>query len=275
MILLGVLSILVAVGYLARSRLAAKYSLDRFLSITDADSHPDPTLHSQSAKPGSYRSASSSPAVLFCLVIIGASTYLYSHDLAISMAFMGIALSSWYLIEQSRNRQFEGKKTFAILFHLPIGMERILMGVQAGLDVIPAIERAAKDSDGVPLDDPVSHYLQTVLQQVESGKPVSVALNLVAKLTSCIPLKHSFVHLGIAHDQGGELSTPLRDLADSAQLAYELEVEEQIATLPVKATGPLVVAFIGLIIMFLTGPIVHIVKTSEDAKMRSVAHVLH
>jgi hypothetical protein len=62
----------------------------------------------------------------------------------------------------------------------------------------------------------------------------------------------------MAHRQGGEIVRPLKELSDATQTAYQEAVEEMIAKLPVKAVLPLVVTFTGLIICFLTVPLMQV-----------------
>jgi len=74
--------------------------------------------------------------------------------------------------------------------------------------------------------------------------------------------------LGLAQAEGGELVRPLRELSDATQMYYQESVEEEIARLPAKAVMPLVVTFAGLIICFLTIPLVQV-----GAMMEKVAEL--
>lgn len=148
-------------------------------------------------------------------------------------------------------------------FHLPNVMERVVMAVSAGLDVVPALQEASRSSD-----DPVSEIMREVVQLAEGGMPVSDALSAASEKTSSISLKHALVHLGIAHQQGGEIVRPLKELSDATQTHFQEVVEEQIAKLPVQAVMPLVVTFAGLIICFLTIPLMQVGSIT-----RRVAHV--
>jgi hypothetical protein len=71
-------------------------------------------------------------------------------------------------------------------------------------------------------------------------------------------VKHALIHVGLAHRQGGEIVRPLKELSDATQLAYQEVVEEQISRLPVKAVLPLVITFTGLIVCFLTVPLMQV-----------------
>lgn len=153
-----------------------------------------------------------------------------------------------------------------IEFHLPNTMERIVMGVSSGLDVLPAMKEAARDGG-----DPVSECLRDVVRTAESGMPVADALRFVAGSAPSAALQHSLVHLAIAHQQGGEVIRPIKELCDATQASFQESVEEQIAKLPVKAVLPLVVTFAGLIVCFVTIPLMQvgaITKRAAHAQIR-------
>lgn len=138
-------------------------------------------------------------------------------------------------------------------YHLPNVMERVVMGVSAGLDIVPALQDATLDSE-----DPVSEQMREVVRLAEGGMPVSDALVAVSDASQSLALKHALVHLGIAYQQGGEIVKPLKELSDATQTHFQESVDEQIARLPVKAVMPLVLTFAGLIVCFLTVPLMQV-----------------
>ena len=100
----------------------------------------------------------------------------------------------------------------------------------------------------------------------EAGLPFSDALEYVAEKIESSPLRHAFIHLGVAHKEGGEIVAPLRELSDSTQLYFQESIEEEIAKMPVKATAPLLCTFAGLLIFFLASPLVQIISFIAKAK---------
>jgi Flp pilus assembly protein TadB len=138
-------------------------------------------------------------------------------------------------------------------FYLPGVMERVVMAVGAGMDIVPALQEASRK--GV---DPVSRLLAQVVRLSEGGASVDSAFAFVSRQAPSMSVKHAFIHLGLAYRQGGEIVRPLKELCDATQLAYQESVEERIAQLPVKAVLPLVVTFTGLIICFLTVPLMQV-----------------
>jgi Flp pilus assembly protein TadB len=145
------------------------------------------------------------------------------------------------------------KNVRAMEFHLPMAMEQIVMAVGAGLDVLPAIAEASRNRS-----DPISQLLTRVAGLCEKGITLEGALRSTADTVKCPAVKHAFIHLALAHKEGGEIVRPLRELSDATQSYYQETVEEEIARLPVKAVLPLVVTFTGLIICFLTVPLIQV-----------------
>ncbi|RMG40648.1 MAG: hypothetical protein D6719_10310, partial [Candidatus Dadabacteria bacterium] len=182
-------------------------------------------------------------------------------------ATMGLAAG--YLFLKKRERIKQEQYIRELEFYLPVVMERLVMAVQAGLDVISAVKRIVElesseadcgDQESPSGNDPVTELLSEVYQLTNAGIGFDSALNEVAGRIESSVLRHAFIHLGVAYKEGGELVTPLRELSDSTQLYYQETVEEEIAKLPVKATLPLLFTFCGLIIVFITSPLLQVLN---------------
>lgn len=137
--------------------------------------------------------------------------------------------------------------------NLPVVMERIVMAVSTGLDIIPALCEAARGGR-----DPVSKNLERIVALAEGGASVDDAIRGVSDNSPSPAVKHALIHLRLAHQQGGELVRPLKELSDATQASYQEVIEEEIAKLPVKAVLPLILTFAGLIVCFLTVPFVQV-----------------
>jgi hypothetical protein len=178
--------------------------------------------------------------------------FVNSSPLGILVALCGGAFGGeLYRSRSSDNRAKRRVKRME--FYLPTVMERIVMGVGTGLDIIPALREAAAKSN-----DPVSELLRWIVSLSEAGVPVEAAIEAASKRAGCTSVKHALIHVGLAHRQGGEIVRPLKELSDATQLAYQELVEEQISRLPVKAVLPLVITFAGLIVCFLTVPLMQV-----------------
>jgi Flp pilus assembly protein TadB len=161
-----------------------------------------------------------------------------------------IAGELWY--RRSKERE-AAKQLKSMELNLPMTMERIVMAVGSGLDIVPALREASAGAR-----DPVSLLLAEVVERSEAGLPVAASLRSVSQGVPCPAVKHCFVHLALAYQQGGELVRPLKELSDATQQYYQESVEEEIAKLPVKAVLPLVLTFAGLIVCFLTVPLIQV-----------------
>lgn len=152
--------------------------------------------------------------------------------------------------KKERAQKLLGKK---LEFFLPLAMERVVMAVTSGLDIIPALSEAARNNR-----DPVSDVFRKIVSLSEGGLRVEQAISSVANEVPSSSVKHALVHLGLAYKQGGEVVRPLKELSDATQQQYQENIEEEIAKLPVKAVVPLILTFTGLIVCFLTVPVMQI-----------------
>lgn len=218
------------------------------------------------------------------LLIAGALCAMVIQLLRARTELSGIAaagalgLGLGYLAGQMLQRRKERRYIREIEFFLPLVMERVVMAVQAGLDIIPALKTIAeldcpKQKEGTPpgkegttgAADPVSRLVGIVCRLTEAGLSFEQALRDVAGMVKCAALRHAFIHLAVAQREGGELIMPLRELSDSTQLYYQESVEEEIAKMPVKATMPLLCTFAGLIIFFITSPMIQVLTMTMKA----------
>ena len=184
----------------------------------------------------------------------------------IAVALAGLLCGSAVL--RARRRRARAALSRSIEFYLPIVMERMVMAVQAGLDIVPAMRTAVFQARPRCVDsrpDPVSRLLRTVLALTERGVTLEQSLREVASRVDCTALRHAFIHLAIAQREGGEIVYPLKELSDSTQLYYQDSIEEEIARLPVKATMPLLCIFAGLVICFITSPVIQVLNMTLKA----------
>jgi Flp pilus assembly protein TadB len=163
------------------------------------------------------------------------------------------------LYTSRRKEAFEKRQLRKMEFYLPTVMERIVMAVGTGLDIVPALREAAYKGR-----DPVSQLMHWIVSLSESGTPVESAFEMAAQQRVTPSVKHACIHLGLAYRQGGEIVRPLKELSDATQVAYQETIEEQIAKLPVKAVLPLVLTFTGLIVCFLTVPLMQVGSITKE-----------
>jgi len=192
-------------------------------------------------------------------VLFGLGVFLLNRGFSfkcVLFAALGAAAGDlYYRGKKEKLQKLTGKR---LEFFLPLAMERLVMAVTSGLDIIPALSEAARKNT-----DPVSDVFRRIVSLSESGLRVEQAISSIANEVPSSSVKHALVHLGLAYKQGGEVVRPLKELSDATQTQYQETVEEDIAKLPVKAVLPLILTFTGLIVCFLTVPVMQISASLE------------
>lgn len=153
-----------------------------------------------------------------------------------------------------------------LTFYLPLTIERLVMSVQSGLDIGPAIERLVTSDISLRGGNPCEELFAQVLALNQSGLTLEESLNEVSNTSPLSAIRHTFSHLASAQRDGGEILRPLIELADAAQQAYQEEMDEEIAKLPIKATLPLILTFSGLLICMMTPPILQVLTLMAKSR---------
>lgn len=145
---------------------------------------------------------------------------------------------------------------------LPLFLEQLSMALKSGYDLQAAMRVVIELR--VHHDDPCARMFLRVQRAIEKGASFDEALSLIEGESSngaiqyfCRYLRHSYQH-------GGNLSESLQELSESVQQRYEDDQETWIATLPVKATMPLLLLFLGLLLLFLTPPLLQVLSLLEN-----------
>lgn len=236
--------------------IAALDETAELLDGTDTSRDSDPSNTTRLEKTASF--------LLWGGIIGGSITATIFPDLAV--ATIAIGLSTGYIGGRVIINRATPDEEKGVLLNLPMTLEKLLIAIHSGLDVVPALKVVTTTSG--PLN-PASRAFHRVVLLIEGGATVESALEQVASNSRSVPLKHVLLHLKVAHSRGGDLSFPLRELADATQVTYEQSIEEEIAVLPIKATAPLLCTFLGLLIIFLTGPIIGVVTAAQSEKIDS------
>ncbi len=139
------------------------------------------------------------------------------------------------------------------LFRLPIFLESVILLVEAGLGVLPAVQKVVNNSKNKK--EPVSRIMNTVYELSSSGMPFGQALELVANKIESKPLRHVLMHLDVSSSEGGALIPSLRSLADYASKEWKLSVETRVKRLENSVVFPVFFAVIGLMLLVAAAPI--------------------
>ncbi|MCI5064108.1 hypothetical protein MRY87_00130 [bacterium] len=200
-------------------------------------------------------------------IVCGVLAFIFSQNFILAVGVFAGVLSGVFLFYRRLLVLKKHDFLYDINFYLPVVMERLVMTAQAGLDVFSGIrvvsELSRDDEEKLQQEiDPVTLLLERVYYLNERGMGFEDALSQVAEKIESPALRHAFIHLAVAQKEGGELVGPLRELSDSTQLYFQEMIEEEIAKLPVKATIPLMVTFAGLVLFFMTSPMIQVMKLS-------------
>lgn len=234
-------------------------------------------LNEDEVEKGEMRSKRSPVIIsfLFFSIICGVLLKCFINAGSPVIIIVPVIVLCFGILIDGRVTEFQKQKSVQeVEYFIPIIMERLVMAVEAGLDIIPAIkvlvdlEEKALGYLGKDSLDPVSALFKKVITLTERGIAFDEALKITSEEAIAYSIKHAFIHLAIAFKEGGELVSPLRELSDATQLHFQESVEEEIAKLPVKATLPLVVTFAGLMTFFLASPLVQIISFAEKAVPR-------
>lgn len=185
-----------------------------------------------------------------------------TNSVTFTLVSMGLGLG--LIVKRTLLGTLRKKYLRGITFFLPVVMERIVMAVQAGLDIVPAIKTATEFGGEGKNTDPVTRLLRLVVKLTESGLSFENSLKEIAATSESSALRHAFLHLAVAQKEGGVLIMPLRELSDSTQLYYQESIEEEIAEMPVKATMPLICTFAGLLLCFLVPPFIQVISILSE-----------
>lgn len=162
-------------------------------------------------------------------------------------SFAGFALPMVDLDKKIAKRQEE------TMYHLPLVVEQVSIGVSSALDIGPCIMHILQMANERGNHNPVTEMFLNVEKLIKAGLNLEDALVEVAEANGQTEVKHAFMFLAQCSKHGGEISSQLQELADSIQAQQHTAVESRINALPVKATIPLTMVFFGFFLMLMAG----------------------
>jgi len=183
------------------------------------------------------------------------TAFLYGMTKNPTMLFVGLGfglgigaiLPGAWLDRQIARRQEE------VMYFLPLVIEQVSIGVSSALDVGPCIAQIVSMADERDSHNPITEMFIHVEKLIRSGLNLEDALVEVGDITGLPDVKHGFMFLAQCAKHGGEVSRQLQELADAVMVQRQVQVEAKIASLPVKATGPLTTVFAGFFGLLFAG----------------------
>jgi len=158
-----------------------------------------------------------------------------------------------------RSRDFQREVTFQI----PLVLEALILLVESGLGILPAIEKLVAVQDKNNRRNPVLRIFRLVYELASHGMPFGQALEVVADAADLKVLRHVLLHLDISGSEGGELVPSLRSLSDHSHTEWKLSVEHRVKRLENAVVFPVFASVMGLMCLTAAVPIVSLLEFSD------------
>lgn len=156
-----------------------------------------------------------------------------------------------------------------VLFDLPILLESIILLVESGLGVLPALGEVVQSSER--WQSAAHTYLAMAYDLTQGGMPFSNALDSVASSVDSPVVRHVFLHLEVSSNEGGELIPSLRSLGDFCQEQWRLSVDARVRRLENLVVFPVFGAVIGLLLLTSAVPLVPILEFAQNLESRPMS----
>jgi pilus assembly protein TadC len=193
-----------------------------------------------------YRRQKLAPFVLGVIGII-AGVVMGSLSFALTAGVMGVILGLYLPLKMLSG--WIATQHEELLYHLPLVIEQVAIGVSSSLDVGPCIAKIVEMADDRKSHNAVTRLLKYALMYVKSGSSLEEALVDVGRTSGHPEFKHATLALSQVAKFGGEISKQLQDLADSVSTQREAKVEAAIRRLELKATGPVAMVFVSYMLL--------------------------
>ena len=158
-----------------------------------------------------------------------------------------------------------------LIYSIPIALENLILLVEAGLGLIPAI--GAMIENGTSLA--VNHYFRSIFDACHSGIPVVDSFKSVAHASNSPALRAMCIHLELAATDGTELGPALRSLRAHFAREWKLSVEERIKRLENLVIFPVFLSVIGMMLLLAAVPLVPVFELRETLRQSAQGTVAH
>ena len=155
-----------------------------------------------------------------------------------------------------RERSYERE----VYLQTPLFLESVILLVESGLGVLPALERAVSCRDGGAA---VSRLFRIVYLLSSRGMPFTQALETVAEHMPHRILRHVMLHLDLSGMEGGSIIPSLRSLSDYAHSEWRLSVEQRVKRLENFVVFPVFASVMGLMMLIAAVPLVPLLDLKD------------
>ena len=148
-----------------------------------------------------------------------------------------------------------------ILYQLPLVLESLILLVESGLGVLPAIEKLMGRQNQ---KNPVIYHLRLVYELSASGLPFGAALQKVSDACQHRVLRHVLLHLDIGASEGGQIVPSLRSLSNHTHTEWRLSIEQRVKKLENLVVFPVFASVLGLLLLTAAVPLVPLLEISQQ-----------
>lgn len=158
-----------------------------------------------------------------------------------------------------------------VLFELPLFLDTLVLAVEAGCAILPAIAQVVAIRRDAGKRDPVTIAFDSLCALVSRGMPLRNALQEVGRFLPFRALQHALIHLDIAATDGGAIIPSIRSLADTAHSRWRMSVDARVRRLENYSVFPVFVAVMGLMLLMAALPVALLLNSSRPAFQPSFA----
>ncbi|MBP9838119.1 MAG: type II secretion system F family protein [Proteobacteria bacterium] len=171
--------------------------------------------------------------------------------------YFGVCLSLLFLKYKAKDVDRK------VLFEIPIFLESLILLVESGLGILPAIEKCV-ESKKQHSHSQLNVIIQLIYNYSSKGMSFSMSLETLANALPYRVLRHVLLHLDISNSEGGEIIPSLRNLSDHAHKEWNLSVEQRVKQLENFVVFPVFTAVIGLMLLVSAVPIVPLLDLKNN-----------
>lgn len=178
----------------------------------------------------------------------------------------GVGLYCGFLAAVAFLRWRTGEVRRDMLYQLPLLLEGLVLLVESGLGVLPAVQCLVAKRRQVGEESFAAKVLGVTYELSAHGLPFGSAAQLVSASVDFQPLRHVLLHLDLSNAEGGEIIPSLRSLSDYAHTEWRLSVETRVRRLENLVVFPVFTAVLGLMLLTASVPIVPVLDFFQSLK---------
>lgn len=183
---------------------------------------------------------------------------------------VGVVLGSYFVLCCGLGflRVRERQVARTVLFELPLLLESILLLVESGYGLLPALERVVSSQDRGAKLSVLGQVFNSAFHISAAGIPFPQVLESVAAAVPHRVLRHVLLHLDLSVTEGAELVPSLRSLSEHTHTEWRLSVEHRVRRLENWVVFPVFGAVVGMVLLLAAVPLVPLLSLNQQLQAR-------